>query len=159
MFQVGDYVVYKRDICKIIDLKKMNGEDYYVLVPKDDDTLFISLPVSKKDSFRMLMTEEEIKKLIEKIPSIPIVDSNNRMLESEYKSLLASGRQEDLIRIIKTTYLRNQDRLDHKKRVAEKDLYYFNKAESYLYGEIGLVLGMELEETKKYLCSQIEKSQ
>lgn len=68
---------------------------------------------------------------------------------------LRRGNYEDLIKIIKTTYLRNQNRLENKKRNSEKDRSYFNKGEEYLYHEIAVILGMSLEDTKNYIIENL----
>ena len=41
---------------------------------------------------------------------------------------MQNGTHEDLIKIIKTTYLRNKERLDNNKKTTDKDNYYFNQA-------------------------------
>ena len=129
MFKKGEYVIYKRDLCKIKDIKEkyFNDTDYYVLESNSDLSLTILVPSDTK-LLRPLITREELDKLIEKIPSIGIIDSDSRMIENEYKKLLESCSYENLITIIKTTYLRNKERIDNNKKVAEKDSYYFEKA-------------------------------
>lgn len=82
------------------------------------------------------------------IECINVPDSR---LESEYKKFLNSGSHFDLIRIIKTAYLRNKRRVDQKKKVGEKDLNYMQKAEKSLYGEFSAVLGISYDETKLYV--------
>ena len=41
MFKINDYVVYKSDVCKVVDIRhnNMKKEDYYVLVPILDNSL------------------------------------------------------------------------------------------------------------------------
>ena len=66
-----------------------------------------------------------------------------------------SGTYEDLIKIIKTTYLRNEDRINNKKKISEIDNEYFNKAESYLYNEFSVVLNLSFSETKEYVIKSV----
>lgn len=158
MKRVGDYIVYRRDDCKIIDLKKYNNIDYYVLSPLNDISLHINVPVDNKLGYiRDLMSKEEVSNLISKISSIELIDEEDRRLEFKYKELLDSGNHEDLVKIIKTSYLRNKKRLDNNKKISEKDKHYFDLAEKYLYNEISIVLNKDYEETKRYLISTIEK--
>lgn len=158
MKRVGDYIVYRRDVCKIIDLKKYNNRDYYVLSPLNDISLHINVPVDNKLGYiRDLMSKEEVSNLISKISSIELIDEEDRRLEFKYKELLDSGNHEDLVKIIKTSYLRNKKRLDNNKKISEKDKHYFDLAEKYLYNEISIVLNKDYEETKRYLISTIEK--
>lgn len=42
MFNINDYVVYKKDVCKVIDIKNIKDIDYYVLVPVCGNSLKIS---------------------------------------------------------------------------------------------------------------------
>lgn len=159
MKKIGEYIIYRRDVCKIIDIKKshFNQLDYYVLVPIKDTTLHIDVPVDNRLGYiRELMSEEEVENLIEKIPDISIIEDDDRRLEGRYKELLDSGDHENLIKIIKTTYLRNQHRLDNKKKISEKDKYYFDLAEHYLYDEISIILNMSFEETKKYVIERLQ---
>ena len=64
---------------------------------------------------------------------------------------------EDLIKIIKTTYLRNQERLNKHKKVGDKDLTFFNQAEKLLYNELSYSLGITYEECKNYIINKITK--
>lgn len=156
MYNIGDYVLYKRDVCKVKNIKKRENVDYYELEPIDDNSLKIEIPVNNK-LIKDLIDKEEIKQLITKISSIDIIECNDKLLESEYKKLLSTGNKEDLIRIIKTTYLRNKERLDNKKKISDKDNTYFQKAERILYNEFSIVLNMTYDETKEYIINQVEK--
>lgn len=154
MFEVGDHVIYKRDVCKIKNLKEKNGIDYFELVPIDDDSLKIEIPTTN-ESIKVLMTKEEVTDLINKIPSIDVVECNDKMIEFEYKNLISTGNKEDLIKIIKTTYLRNKERVENKKKISDKDNTYFEKAERILYNEISVVLGLDFDETRKYIIDKV----
>lgn len=158
MFKVGEYVIYKHDLCKVKDIKEkyFNNTDYYILESNNDSSLTISVP-SNNVLLRPLITKDEIDKLIARIPNIDIINNNSRMIENEYKKLLDSCSYDDLISIIKTTYLRNKERLDNNKKIAEKDSYFFEKAELILYSEFSMVLGLSFEETKKYVTDKIKE--
>ena len=154
MFKVGDYVVYKRNVCTIKELKE--GK-YYVLSPIDDKSLTISILIDKANLvLRKTITKEECEKLIDSIPNIDIIKVNDKLMENEYKSLFNTGKLEDLIKIIKTAYLRNYDRILNHKKISEKDDNYFNKAETLLYNELSISLGKSYEETKKYVIEKVE---
>ena len=112
MLKVDDYVVYKKDTCKVKEIKKM--------------------------------------------PTIePITSGNDKMIEFEYKNLLATNDKEDLIKIIKTTYLRNKERLDNNKKIGERDEIYFKKAEEYVYNEMSIVLNMSFYDVKNYVLNRV----
>lgn len=158
MKQVGDYIVYRKDVCKIADIKKnhFNDMDYYLLIPIDDESLHIDVPIENRMGYlRDLISKEEVVNIIKKIPMITVIESDEKRLEYEYKNLLSEGTHENLIKIIKTTYLRNKDRLDNKKKISDKDNHYFQLAEKYLYNEFSVVLDMNYDDTKEYVINQV----
>lgn len=160
MFKIGQYVVYKHDVCKLVEIKKQyfNNEDYYVLESTLDKSLKINIPISKEGNLRPIITKEKVKKIINNIPKIDTIKSNDKLLELEYKRLINTGTFEDLITIIKTTYLRNKKRLDANKKISDKDNTYFLLAEKYLYNEFSIVLDKNIEETKNYIINKHEKN-
>ena len=161
MHKVDDYVMYKKDVCKIREIRKniINGNDYYILVPVDDDSLVIETPVDNRMGFiREIISKKDAEKLIEEIPNIEQVNViSNAYIDKVYKELLYKGTYEDLIRIIKTAYLRNDERAKNKKKLSDKDSAYFNKAEKYLYNELSISLGMNYNETKEYVINKVQE--
>ncbi len=157
MHKEGEVIVYKKDVCLIKEIKKnyYKNIDYYILEPINDKSLKISIPTNNK-LIRNLITKDKIKEIISKIPSVEIIDNNDKLLETKYKELLKSDNHLDLIKIIKTTYLRNKERLDNNKKIGEKDYNYFNLAEKYLYTEFSIVLNMTYQETKEYIKKMVE---
>ena len=155
MYKKGEYVIYRHDVCMVKDIKesKLNGNTYYVMTPIDDESLIIDIPTENKRGFlRNIISTEDAKKLVEKIPTIePLKNINEKNLEVQYKDMLNTGNYEDLIKIIKTTYLRNEDRVNSKKRISEKDSAYFKLAEKYLYNELAISLNMTVDEVKNYI--------
>lgn len=158
MFQKGDYLVYKKDVCKVLEVKEkyFKDMDYYILMPITDKSLKIQIPMNSQ-LIRELITKERVEEIINSIPSIEIIKTDSKSLENDYKQLMQSGTHEDLIRIIKTTYLRNKERIDNNKKTTDKDNYYFNQAELYLYNEFSVVLNMTYDETKEYIISKVNK--
>lgn len=161
MYKKGEYVVYRHDVCIIKDIKenKLMGNTYYVMTPIDDDSLIIDIPIENKMGFlRDIISTDNAKRLIEKIPKInPIENINDKNLEIRYKEMLNTGNYEDLIKIIKTTYLRNENRINNKKKTSEKDSTYFKLAEKYLYNELSISLNMSIEEVKNYIFEIVNK--
>lgn len=155
MFKVGEYLVYRKDVCRVKDIREKEGKDYYQLEPIDDNSLKIEVPV-EADTLRKIISKKDMELLINNIPNIEILDCNDKMIEFEYKQLLSSGNKEDLIKVIKTAYLRNKARLENKKKLSEKDTNYLEKAEKLLYNEFSVVLNLTFEETKDYIINKVE---
>lgn len=160
MYKVNDYVVYKKDVCKIIEIRKnhLYNKDYYILIPIKDESLKIELPIDDKNEFiRNVISKKEIEELIKKIPTIEnITDTNEKLLEYHYKELIKNGTHEDLIKIIKTTYCRNQDRKNNGKKENAKDHTYFEIAEGILYNEFSIALNLTYDDTKKYIIDKVD---
>lgn len=155
MYKVNDVVVYIRDVCKILEVDNKNK--YYTLIPINDKSLTIKIPFNN-DKIRGLISKKEVEAIIKKIPQIELIDFNNdKMVEHEYKKLLYSNEHENLIKIIKTTHLRNQDRIDNNKKISEKDSTFFNLAEKLLYNEFSVVLGKTYADTKNYVINEVNK--
>ena len=148
-----DYIVYRKETCKIIG--KEDG--YYKLVPINDTSIKYKVPVNS-NFLKKVITKEEIDRLLLEIPEINTIDLGEKQIEQEYKELMKSGTHEDLVKIIKTSYLRNQIRILNNKRISEIDDEYFKRAEKYLYEEIGIVLNLSFEDTKKYIINKWKKA-
>jgi len=158
MFKVKNYVLYNYNVCIIKEITNIKDVSYYVLVPISDESLTIKAPVTQEGiNIRPLLTKKEIKQLIDKIPSISLIDAPDHKLEQEYKKLLNTGNREDLISIIKTTYQRNEKRRQSGKKLGEKDSIYFNLAEKSLYSEIAIVLKLDFNKAKEYVVKRLEK--
>lgn len=157
MYKIGDYLVYKRDVCRVCDIKEKYYKDldYYILSPINDTTLKVQIPVNNI-FIRNVITKEKVEEIIDSIPNVSIIAADNKSIESEYKNLLNSDKYEDLIKIIKTSYVRNKEREDNKRKISDKDKYYFDKAEKLLYSEFSIALNKSYDETKDYVISKVE---
>ena len=161
MYKENDYLVYKKDVCKVKEIKKniINGLDYYILIPIDDNSLTINVPTDNRMGWlRKIITKEETEKLINNIPNIePLKNIDDKYIERTYKDLIYNGTHEDLIKIIKTSYIRNKDRENNNKKLSDKDTKYFKQAEKYLYNELSISLEMTFEETKQYIINKVNE--
>ncbi len=162
MFKVGDVVVHKRDICKITEIIKdfRPGEDYYTLVPINDESLIIHTPVlDERGLIRNVISKKDAEALIQKIPEIKVIKAsdkpNDRSLENEYTSLINTGKHKDLIRIIKTAYLRKEEKVNNGQKASEKDKNFFNLAEKLFYTELSITLNKSYQETKEYVENKV----
>lgn len=160
MYKIGDYVVHKQYVCKITDIIKkfFNNVDYYNLITINDESLAIKIPVNRDDLLRPVMNKLEAEELIKKIPGIELIKiENDRNIDYVYKELISTGNREDLIKIIKTAYTRNEHRKENGKKVGEKDLSFLDTAEKILYGEMSIALNKTFDETKDYVIKKVEE--
>ena len=156
MLKVGEYVIYQEQVCQIKEQKinEFTHLESVILVPMTDSSLKVNVPIDNPN-IKNLMTKQEIEDLLAKIKTIPLIEVDDKLLESEYKKLFHSGNREDLVKIIKTTYRRNQARINNNKKTSEKDTHYFTLAENLLYSEIASVLKISLEEAKEYVLQNV----
>lgn len=158
MIQIGKKIVYREQVCTLLEIAKnyRNEQDYYVLQSNSDESLLIRVPVdTAKRSIRPLITKAELKALIKKIPSITPVEVTKHTKGSEYKVLLDSGGHENVIKVIKTTYLRQQEMIDQAHKPNESDKQYLRQAETRLYNEAAHTLDVSFEEAKQMIISKL----
>lgn len=158
MYKINDHIIYKHDLCKIIEIRKINDKTYYRMVPITDSSLIIDTPIN--NSFiRNVISKENALNIIKDIPNIePIDDINIKNIDICYKQLLNTGEHKNLIKIIKTSYLRNENRINNNKKISYIDETYFNIAENYLYNELGFVLNLTNDEIKQLIIDTIKNS-
>lgn len=154
MYKVYDYVICRHNVCRI---KSIKDNKFYIMTPIDDESLIINIPVNS-NLLRNVISSKKAKILIEKIPNIsPLTDINEKNVETQYKELLNTDNLENLVKIIKTTYLRNENRINNKKKISDKDDKYFNLAEKYLYNELSISLNETIENIKEYIFKTVNK--
>lgn len=164
MFQKGDYVVYGHNgICCIQDITTLDlpgidkNRKYYLLKPLYTSKSTIYTPVDTAESLlRPAMNREEADSLIKAIPDIPAIPiGNEKTLEETYKKYMRSNNSKAWVQLIKTIYLRKENRITSGHKVTALDSRYFDLAESTLYGELSIALGKPKDEIKSYISSCI----
>lgn len=166
MYTIGDFVVYGRTgICEVMEITtmKMAGVPkdklYYILRPYKDKSGKIFTPVdNQKVVIRPVITKEEAFELLDKIPEIEeLWIPNEKMRETMYKESIRTCECMEMIKIIKTLYIRKQDRIAQGKRITTTDERYLKMAESSLYSELSIALGIPENEMDDYIKEYIEK--
>lgn len=166
MYHQGEYIVYgNKGVCEIMDISTMNiggvNKDrlYYYLRPVNDKDGRIFTPVdSEKTAMRRILTKEEAESLIESIPSIGslwVADEKQR--EANYKQAVNSCDCTEWIRIIKTLWRRNRDRMAVGKKVTAMDKKYFKLAQDNLYSELSMSLHIPQESMEDYIAKKVEE--
>ena len=123
MFKVNDIVVYRRMVCRIVGKHRSDftREMCYILVPDNaqEGSTRMQVPISNKAGhLRPLMTKDEVEELIRSTSAIDTLENKPANMKSQYANLLKTDDVHDLISIIKTSYSRNQARIEnHKKTV------------------------------------------
>lgn len=166
MFEKGSLMVYDTvGVCKVEDIGVPEGlpvsnkeKEYYKLAPVfGSGTIYI--PVDTKVFMRPVISKDEAEELIRKIPAIreDICESRNqKVLEDHYKASLLSHDCEDLVRLIKTVYVKKQNLEKNGKKAGKTDTQYMKRAKSLLHEELSIALGIPVEDVEGYIASVVE---
>lgn len=166
MFQRNEYIVYEKyGVCIVADIcnPPIPGADksqlYYVLHPMSTPNQTIYTPVdSNKVLIRRILTKEEVLELISRIPSIETIwTANEKYREDNYKKAMRTYDTVEWIRIIKTLYLRKEERKAEGKAVTSTDERYLKTAETHLYEELSMALGIPMNEVEAYIAGRIKE--
>lgn len=164
MFETGDYVIYGHTgICQVMGTTTMDMDGipkdrlYYVLRPDGETEGKIFTPVENpKVVIRKTMSREEAEELLDAIPGIETLDiDNDKLREEKYKECIKTCECKEMIRIIKTIYLRKKDRIPKGKKVTATDERYLKMAEESLYSELSMLLGVPKGKMESYITARI----
>lgn len=168
MFSVGEFVVYgTTGVCLIeeIGTLQMAGiskeQVYYTMMPLGSKESKVYVPIdNNKTILRTVISKEEAKELVDNIPSIELLGiEDEKKREEIYKKAYRACDCVEWIKLIKTIYLRKVSRIEEGKKIVMLDEKYLHLAEEKLYTELGLALGMTIEEVLGYITQQVEKSE
>lgn len=165
MFKINDTVSYGTEgICKITEVTEKNfgGKltEYYVLKPVYNDAATIFVPKQNKtltQKMRRMLSPEEIYQMIHMLPKeslIWIEDEHER--KNKYKEILARGDRKELVKLLKTLYLHQQEQQEKGKKLHMADERFFKEAEKLIYDEFALVLHIKREEVLPFILEQIQ---
>lgn len=134
---------------------------YYVLEPVFQKGSTVYTPVDNdKVVMRRIMNKEEAEELAEGVGQIETVwIQEEKGREQMYKDAIRTYDCRSLVQIIKTLYLRKQDRLKEGKKVLSSDEQYLRKAEELLYGEMSLALSIPKEDVESYIKEAVHRQE
>lgn len=165
MYQKGDMIVYgSSGVCRVEEIGPLKGaggvngkRSYYTLAPiYGSGTIYT--PVDTEVFMRPVLSREEVENLIERLPSLEgdvSSTANLRLLTEQYHAAFESHDCEDLLRLIKTVYLKGQNSLKQGKRLGLTDQKYRKHAEELVHGEFATVLGIPYEEVPNYISARV----
>ncbi len=166
MFAKGEYVICgNKGVCMVDDITTvhMEGIDsnklFYLLKPVYSKTSTIYVAVDNKTpSIRKILTREEALAFIDTIPSIGflyIKDDKNG--ETVYKESFQKNDIVELVKIIKTSYLRGNERIKQGRKIVAVDEKYYKMACEYLFSELSVCLDIDREEIENDVLEKIRR--
>lgn len=166
MFEKGELIIYgSKGVCEVTDISTINisgvSKDklYYILRPVNDRDGRVFTPVdSEKTIMRRILGRGEALALIGSIPDIGhLWVADERQREQNYKQALNSCDCREWIKIIKTLWMRNKERLSQGKKITAMDKKYFKLAEDNLYAELSASLGLPQEKMQEFITEKVEQ--
>lgn len=164
MYSVNDYVIYGGNgVCVVEDICTLDGNGiddsrvYYRLKPLYEKGSMVYAPVDNlKSTLRDLLTEQEALVMMDEFPDIAIIEiKNEKTLEQEYRNALKSYSGRELMRVMKTAFLRMQKRIEQNKKVVMVDEKYYQKSKELLFGEWAVVLDRTREDMEVYFRENV----
>ncbi len=159
MFQKGEYVIHgSNGVCKVESIGPLAGmgaddKDYYTLTPLYTNGGKIFSPTdNKKVVLRSVLSKDEAEMLLSKVDALTeltIPDEKKR--EDAYKQAFYSGECENLIRMMKTIRVREEQRMAQGKKATASDERYLHMAEENLFGELAVSFGTSKDEVRERL--------
>ena len=166
-FQPGEYVIYGcKGVHRIMGRVMLamdstaSEKEYYVMQPcgKTDGSVYA--PVNaEKTNMRRIMTREEAEQLLRTASTIQLLDFHNRkLLEEACKECIRSCDPEELMRVIRTLYIRKQERLRQGKKMTLTDIHYMEQAENILYMELSIIFDRPKDEIPAFIQETIDQT-
>lgn len=154
-------------VCRVVNVtgnpidKLDKIRKYYVLEPVFEKGSTVYTPVDNdKVIMRKIMNKKEAEELVERITEIDTVwIQEEKSREQMYKEAIRTYDCQSLVQIIKTLYLRRQNRLKEGKKVLSSDEQYLRKAEELLYSEMSLALSIPKEEVETYIREAVRRQE
>lgn len=161
MFQTGDLIIYgSTGVCEVtgIERSKFSDEDqlYYTLSPRYS-TETIYTPVDSPVFMRHVITREQAESLIGEIPNVreSATHSDHRQMAEQYEASLKTHDCTELLRLIKTAYMKTRRSVQSGRKPGQTDQRYLKRAETQLYGELAVALGIKPDEVKSYIENSV----
>ena len=76
-----------------------------------------------------------------------------------YKEAIRTYDCRSLVQVIKTLYIRKQNRIQEGKKVLSSDEQYLRKAEELLYSEMSVALSIPREEVETYIKDVVRRQE
>ena len=97
--------------------------------------------------------------MIQQIPEIQeesVIGQDVRALSEKYKGFLDTHQCEDLIKLIKTVYVKEKAMEENGKKLAKTEQEFSKLAKELLHRELSLALEIPYEEIPEYITKKIE---
>lgn len=164
MYQCGDLIVYGvTGVCRVEAVETPQqrgpgaGRQFYLLKPLYQDGT-IRIPVDSKVFMRPVISRQEAEKLIDAIPGMRAEACHERnftQLAAHYQQQLGSHSCTELVELVMSIYAKKQYAESRNRRFGQVDARFMKRAETLLYGELSIALGIPFEEVQPYISHRL----
>lgn len=165
MFEINEHIMYGNvGACQVVDItneKFANNmqRECYVLNPIYAKNTVIKIPVDNdRIAMRKILSKEEITLLINDIKNREVLwIEEDKKRNEQFKSMLKTGKCEELITIIRSLYLDRQNKQAIGKKLSKSDEEIIQIAEKLLSEEVSIILDITPQEVPDYIKEHIAK--
>lgn len=166
MYELGEYIIYgSHGVCRVEGIGSLNisgidkSIECYTLQPVFSKASTLYTPVDNaKVCMRKVISNEEALELLHQIPDAPLLwIENDRQREEAYKEALKDHDCMGWVKIIKTLFVRKQERQSLGKKLTFTDEKYLSLAQNLLFGELSIALDMNKGEVESLVLDLLEQ--
>lgn len=149
MYKTGDYVICRSGGVWLIEelsdadcrLRRYNSADIQYVSTESDEIV------------RCISSKADIEEVIDRVGFIRTIQApSDRLRLSFLEKSMAEFDDVEWVKVIKTVYLRAQER-----PVSAKEQALSDRAKDYFYSEISIVLNMPVTEAEGYIADCVEQ--
>ena len=164
MYNVGDIVMYGTfGICKVTAIEKrdLTGEEqeYYILKHINSEKNIFYVPTNNDTALSKMhpiCSKAEVDELISHMNSEGLIWIDNDIKrKEEYSRIIKDADKHEIIRLIKTLYLRRKELAESGKKLRSTDENYLSLAENMLFEEFAFALDIDRSEVVEYIEKHI----
>ena len=164
MYNVGDMVMYGAfGICKVTAIEKrdLTGEEqeYYILKHINSEKNIFYVPTNNDTALSKMhpiCSKAEVDELISHMNSEGLIWIDNDIKrKEEYSRIIKDADKHEIIRLIKTLYLRRKELAESGKKLRSTDENYLSLAENMLFEEFAYALDIDKSEVVEYIEKHI----
>ena len=164
VYKVDDMVMYGSfGICKVTAIEKrdLTGEEqeYYILKHINSEKNIFYVPTNNDTALSKMhpiCSKAEVDELISHMNSEGLIWIDNDIKrKEEYSRIIKDADKHEIIRLIKTLYLRRKQLAESGKKLRSTDENYLSLAENMLFEEFSYALDIDKSEVVEYIEKHI----
>ena len=146
MYSAGEYVICRSGgVWRIERIQ----DDKVCLAEHETSSIQICSP--DVEIVRLVADKETLQDAIDRVGYIQTIQAvHDKQRHELYEDAMQQYEEVEWIRVIKTVYLRQQER-----RLPPEELAYSTRAKAYLHGEISVRLGMPVDAVEAFISQSV----